>query len=296
MANRMSVDGLRYAQAVARTGSFSAAARAHGITQPALSNGIARLEGQLGERLFERSPRGASLTGFGTRILPFIDKVLDSLDALGAEAERWLTPGGDHIRMGVSPVIAPGLVARTYAAVRELPADVPRQLVLREANLAELQEALLAGELDIMVVPSVGPLPRYEHRVVDSEPLVLVEPGADTDSPAGLAELAVKQLILLPDTCGLTTFTHQLLSSHGLPLQAYPGEAATYKVLEEWPSLGLGAALLPLSKLSSPDSTYRLVRDGEGTVVEIFYEVVWDPASPLAPDLRTLTDRLMQRP
>jgi DNA-binding transcriptional LysR family regulator len=71
MVDRLSLEGLRYAQAVAETSSFSAAARAYGVTQPALSNGIAKLEERLGEKLFERSPRGVTRTAFGARILPW---------------------------------------------------------------------------------------------------------------------------------------------------------------------------------------------------------------------------------
>ena len=76
MAERLSLEGLRYARAVAETGSFSAAARAYGVTQPALSNGIAKLEEYLGERLFTRSPRGVAQTPFGVLILPLIERAL----------------------------------------------------------------------------------------------------------------------------------------------------------------------------------------------------------------------------
>lgn len=68
--DRLNLEGLRYAQAVAETKSFSAAARAYGVTQPALSNGIAKLEERLGDKLFDRSPRGVTRTAFGVRILP----------------------------------------------------------------------------------------------------------------------------------------------------------------------------------------------------------------------------------
>ena len=296
MAERLSLEGLRYARAVVETGSFSAAARAYGVTQPALSNGIAKLEEYLGERLFTRSPRGVAQTPFGVLILPLIERALSALDGITAEANRWNAPAAESIRMGVSPLINPKLVARAYSAVCCLPAlPVPRQLVLREANLAELRDALVAGELDIIVVPSVAPLPRYEHRVIDSEPLVLVEPNPQTSGPAELPELAEKQLILMPDTCGLTTFTKDLLGTRDLPVHAYPGEASSYRALEEWSNLGLGSAMLPQSKLTGPEISHRTVLDEDGSVVEIYYEAVWDPNSALAPDLRDLADRLMQR-
>ena len=62
MMERLNLEGLRYAQAVAETKSFSAAARAYGVTQPALSTGIAKLEERLGGQLFDRSPRGVTNT------------------------------------------------------------------------------------------------------------------------------------------------------------------------------------------------------------------------------------------
>lgn len=292
MADRLNLEGLRYARAVSETGSFSAAARAYGVSQPALSNGIATLEEHLGEPLFHRSSRGVEPTAFGAQLLPLIERAVTSLDDVTTEAERWSAPAADSVRMGVSPLINPDLIARAYRAVCcPEPPLVPRRLILHEANMAELTAALTSGELDIIAIPSVGPLPRYEHRVVDSEPVVLVESRADSSDPAELSELGGKQLILVPDTCGLTTFTRDLLQSHDLPMHPYPGEASSYRVLEEWSNLGLGSAILPASKLSTSDTSRRRVLD-DGAEVEIFYEAVWDHHSVHAPDLAALAARL----
>lgn len=293
MAHRITLEALRYARAVAESGSFSAAARVCAVTQPTLSNGMARLEEYLGERLFLRSSRGVTPTPFGELVLPLIEKSLAALDAVEAEAGRWNPSASDSIRMGVSPLIHPQLIARAYGAVREL-AGTSRQLVLREANLVDLREDLTAGEIDIMIVPSVDPLPRYEHRVIDSEPLVLVDSSVAGHPSVDLPELADRQLIVLPDTCGLTTFTRDLFRSHDLPMRLYPGEASGYRVLEEWSNLGLGAALLPRSKVADPDSAPVTVRE-DGMTVEIFYEAVWDPRSPMAPGLEALADQLAER-
>ena len=285
---------MRYVRAVTETGSFSAAAKSYGVTQPALSNGIAKLEATLGERLFDRSPRGVTPTAFGQAMLPRIERALDALDDVHAEATRWNAPAPEAIRVGVSPLIDPKLIASAYRAVCDQPAqDARRQLVLREANMSELRAALLGSELDIIIVPSVEPMPRYEHRIIDSEPIVLVEPRPGK-GPVRLDDLAGRQLILLPDTCGLTTFTHSLLEEHELAVTAYPGEAGSYRVLEEWSHLGLGSAMLPKSKLVSPDAPHRAVHDTDGRIVEIFYETVWDPSSPIADELRALADRLVQ--
>ncbi|RLP80200.1 LysR family transcriptional regulator [Mycetocola lacteus] len=292
MTEKFSVESLRYAQAVSETASFSAAARAYGVSQPALSNGIAKLEERLGERLFDRSPRGVQATAFGVQMLPLIDRALKALDEIPAEAALWKGPATGDIRIGVSPLINPALIARAYSAVcclDMLPG--PRQLVLREANVAELRTALLADELDLILIPSVAPMPRHKHRIIDSEPLVVVESWPRSLNQIELAELTSKPLILMPNTCGLTTFTRDLFSAHDLALREYPGEAATYRVLEEWAKLGLGAAIIPRSKLATPDAAHRPLYD-DGIEVEIFYEAVWSPESSLATDIEALTGML----
>src|SRR5689334_17511117 len=121
MAARLSLESLRYARTAAETGSFSRAAQLHGVTQPALSSAIAKLEASLGERLFDRSTRGAAPTGFGARLLPLIERAVQGVDAVTAEAERLTTPANDVIRLGVSPLINPSLVASAFEAVCTLP-------------------------------------------------------------------------------------------------------------------------------------------------------------------------------
>ena len=315
MNDRLSPEGLRYAQAVARTGSFSAAAREYDVTQPALSNAIRRLEKILGARLFERNTRGARPTIFGATILPRIDAALAALDAITAEARHWRAGEPRPVRIGVSPLISADVVARAHSAVAGLPGRGRSSLVLREADLSKLCTALDDDELDLIVVPAVLPLTRYRHRVIGSEPVVLVEPGAgDAAGPANSAspadpagpasptearaaaaridDVACRTLLLVPDTCGLTTFTRDLLADRGLPLRAYSGEAASYRVLEDWAGMGLGSALLPRSKVTRVDSSVRPVVDARGAAITIAYEAAWDGASPIAGELEVLAELL----
>ena len=330
MNDRLSFEGLRYAQAVARTGSFSAAAREYDLTQPALSNAIRRLEKILGARLFERNTRGARPTVFGATILPRIDAALAALDAITAEARHWRAGEPRPVRIGVSPLISADVVARAHSAVAGLLGRGRGSFVLREADLSELCTALDDDELDLIVVPAVLPLTRYRHHVTGSEPVVLVEPGAgdaagpvnsasptdptraaepansadpvgsaDPASPAEVRaaaaridDVARRTLLLVPDTCGLTTFTRDLLADRGLPLRAYSGEAASYRVLEDWAGMGLGSALLPRSKVTRVDSSVRPVVDARGAVVTIAYEAAWDGASPIAGELEALAELL----
>ncbi|MFF4693955.1 LysR family transcriptional regulator [Streptomyces sp. NPDC001307] len=286
----MNIEALRYAQAVSRTKSFSAAARAYGVTQPALSNGVARLEEELGVKLFDRSSRGVKPTAQGAQILPLIDDVLDGLDTLLAESQRLARPITEVIRMGVSPLIGADLVGRAFQAARTL--ERPHDLVLREADLEPLSSELQAGRLDIILVPAVAGLPRFRHRVIAREPVVVIDPAASADdSPVELKAVADAAYILGPSTCGLTTFTTELFDRHDLALRTYPGEAASFRAVDEWAAIGLGSALLPRSKITHEHASCRpLLRDG--TPVEIAYEAVWGSDTPLGADLEELVTAL----
>lgn len=231
------------------------------------------------------------------------------LDAITAEARRWCAPGPRPVHVGVSPLIGADVVARAQDAVAALPGRGRSSLVLHEADLSELCTALDDGGLDLIVIPAVLPLTRYRHRGIGDEPVVLVESGDDgagaPTAPAAPAasdgagvlgavdvdEVARRTLLLVPDTCGLTTFTRGLLADRGLPLRAYSGEAASYRVLEDWAGMGLGSALLPRSKATS-DSCTRAVVDADGAAVTITYEAAWDGTSPIADELEALAELL----
>jgi LysR family hydrogen peroxide-inducible transcriptional activator len=77
----MELHQLRYFCAIADTGSFSRAARQTFVSQPALSQQIAKLEDELGTRLFDRLGRSVTLTEIGKSFLPRIRAVLRDLES-----------------------------------------------------------------------------------------------------------------------------------------------------------------------------------------------------------------------
>lgn len=76
----MELNQLRYFKAVAEYGSISRAAKALYITQPALSKVIARLEGEVGTKLFERTKDGMKLNLSGVRMLQCANTVFTELE------------------------------------------------------------------------------------------------------------------------------------------------------------------------------------------------------------------------
>ena len=71
---------LRVFLAVAAHGKFSRAADAVGLTQPAVSRGVAELEDVLGVRLLDRTTREVVLTEAGQALVPALERLLEQLD------------------------------------------------------------------------------------------------------------------------------------------------------------------------------------------------------------------------
>jgi DNA-binding transcriptional LysR family regulator len=134
---------------VTEGGSFTRAAAALGVSQPALSTSIATLERSLGVRLFERTRQGAIPTEFGkllaghaAAIDSVLTRVVDELDAKKRGLEGSLV-------VGASPVACIDIVP---AAVARLKRETPNIVVsIEEWADDELIARLRSGEIDLVV-------------------------------------------------------------------------------------------------------------------------------------------------
>lgn len=136
--------------AVARHGSFSAAAEALNVSQPGLSQSIAQLEHGLGGvRLMERDRHGARLTPLG-ETLAFQARALEAVLARGMEEARLHTAGlAGSLRVGITPVTGASLVPRAVAGLSSQAPGLAISLVEGLDN--ELLAQLRARELDLVV-------------------------------------------------------------------------------------------------------------------------------------------------
>ncbi len=189
----LDLDLLRTFLAVHRAGSFTAAARVLGLSQPTVTTQVRALEQRLGRQLFERLPRGVAATAVAAELAA---AVAGPLDALAEVAERVAPgPGGAG-----EPVHLAG--PAEFLSVRALPALAPLVaggLRLRATTgLADdLLEGLRGGRYDL-VLSAVRPRGREVAAVpLGDEEFVLVAgvewarrigPGAvAAEGPAALA-------------------------------------------------------------------------------------------------------------
>ena len=94
---------LNHLVAVARCGSFTAAAKAIGVTQSAVTKGVADLERQLGYAVFHRTARGALLTEKGSEFVERANRLLDDARELLEGAPAGSDPYAGTLRIGVCP-------------------------------------------------------------------------------------------------------------------------------------------------------------------------------------------------
>jgi len=274
----MNLSQLRFASAVATTGSFTAAAAECFVTQPTLSNGIAQLESELGERLFVRTTRKVSLTPFGVHLMPCIADVLKAQATLTLQARAFLKPERSLIRIGTSPLISARLLGLMIEPFKRQNDDV--DIVLREMNMSDLYRMLDAGQLDFVFgVADVHKGP-WVRTFLYREALLFVPRGLEWKGKAGARSVALKDIaeetyVMVPDACGLARATRALFRSHRRKLHEYPGEAMSYQVLEQWAGLGIGAAIMPRSKLSLRAEAAMSIVDKSGRDVTLPFEASW---------------------
>ncbi|MFI8767647.1 LysR family transcriptional regulator [Streptomyces sp. NPDC053792] len=186
--------------AVARAGSFTAAAHALGYTQSAVSRQVQSLEEETGAVLFERLPRGVRLTEAGRVLLPHAEAVRDRLVAARAELEALRTLEGGLLRLGSFSSANAALVPGAQAAFRLLHPGVA--VARTEGPSVKHLGLLAAGDLDLAVVSPAAAAPPPEgvtlHHLLDEPMLVALARG---HARAGrravrLAELADEEWIV----------------------------------------------------------------------------------------------------
>ena len=170
----MNLRTLRYFVAIADAGSFTAAAAAVSIAQPALTRQMRDLETELGVLLFQRGARGVRLTQDGATLYESAGRML-------AEAARVrLLLGGDgadqdtKVVLGVTPtltrVLLPGVFERCHRHLAGV------RLVVREAFTPQLLEGLERGLVDMAVVTNPAPNRQLALQPLLVEPMALVAP------------------------------------------------------------------------------------------------------------------------
>lgn len=267
----MTIDlrGLRSFVAVASAGSISRAAENRHIAQPALSTHIRQIEEQLGTPLFDRHPRGVTLTSAGERFLIHAVDILRRVDAAYDDVRDAVDEPAGRVAIGLPQSVAKFL---TVPMVKEVVQRWPKiQLQMIELSSGYIPDNLVKGHIDIGLTFGTENDARIQFRHLMDEELVFVTSPAQLDKvlPAGaprrdtisLGELKPFSIILPTEAHSLRRRINEYLAQEKVRLNVV-AEVNTIPQLVELASAGVGSTILSHASVRDDVSAGRIMTLG----------------------------------
>ena len=236
---------LQYLSAIDEYKHFGKAAQACFVSQPTLSGQIMKLEEQLALQLVERHRRNVMLTPAGEQLVKEARKVLQAANDFEASAKALLDPLAGDLHLGLIPTLAPYLLPHIMADLNSCLPNI--NFFLHENQTKVLLQQLDDGKLDVLILPYLDEMEKFESYHLFDEPLVLATPQAHS--------LAHKQALSLTDLQGEKILT--LADGHCLKDQAMgycfsagakednSFQATSLETLRHMVASGMGITMLP---------------------------------------------------
>jgi LysR family transcriptional regulator, nitrogen assimilation regulatory protein len=251
---------LRYLIAIIDFGSFSRASGQLNVAQPALSQQIANLEGELEKPLLVRSARGVTPTEAGWRLYRQAQVILGLVD--NAKSDIRLSEFSEQFSGQVSvglPTSTATILALPY--IQRMRAEFPRiRLRVVEALSGHLLEMLLNNKLDLAIQFRSGVAIGLHIEPLLEEELFLVSSDRETEGkPITLLEIAERTLTLPGRPHAMRLVIDQVCQAHGIELDIV-ADVDSLPALRGIAATGLASVILPQSALVEPTSVGKLYR------------------------------------
>ncbi len=284
------LDALELLIAVAATGSLGRAGVERGISQPAVSARIQRMEQVVGLPLVQRSARGSSLTSAGALVADWARDVLNAAAVLDAGIASLRSGRDGRLKVAASLTVAEHLLPRWLV---RLAAEHPQTTVSLDAvNTAEVVRQVLAGDVQLGFVEGPGLPEGLDGQVVGRDELLLVVPAGHPWTRRSrcvtAGELAATRLVQREPTSGTRTALESALGDHA-PLAPPLLELSSTSAVRSAVLAGAGPAVLSSLAVSEDLSARRLVRVGvSGVDLSRSLRAVWPVGQRLSGPARDL--------
>ena len=282
MVSRVLIDDLRRLVTLADHERITDAATALGISQPTLSRLLARVEQELGTRLFERDAAGVHVTPHGDLVLTAAREIVGRYDQLRGELADLLDPESGTVRLAFLDSMATSLVPRI---LRDFRAEAPQvRVVLRQEPGHEILRDLAAGVSEVALI-SPRPDGPYGWLPLQRQRLALVVPAGHRLAGrrrVRLADIGAEDFVTVPPGFGFRSLIDELLGAAGVvPRVSF--ESADLATVEGLVGSGLGVALLP-ERFAGTSGTVGvpLAEAGAQRVVGLTWRADRAPAAPAA--------------
>ncbi|RWL46199.1 MAG: LysR family transcriptional regulator [Mesorhizobium sp.] len=257
----MEMHQVRYFLMAANSLSFTRAAEACHVSQPALTTAIKKLEAQLGTPLFYREGKQIVLTEFGRRMQPCLGQILEQAKAAEGIAKDFRLLNQVPIRLGVMSSIGPMRIASLLAAFQRQSPGV--EVAVRDGAPEALAAQLDADDIDVAVLNALDGLgDNYRAEPLYTERYVVLLPPEHS--------LIARDVIALRDlseqpyvdrlSCELREIVMGVCSDMGVKLYArFRSER------DEWVQAmvmaNIGFAFMPEFSVTHPESVRRPLVD-----------------------------------
>ncbi|GLU35006.1 LysR family transcriptional regulator [Trinickia caryophylli] len=275
---------------VARAGSISAGAERLHVSQPAVTREIRELEDRLGMILFDRLPRGVSLTEGGKLLYEYAARIFTLADAAEKEIEELAGLGSGHMKIGASGTLGvyfvPDAIARFNACHPRVAIDLTVTNTERvEAGLRDLTFTIgfIEGPFDDTIL--------HARRIGSDEIAVVAAAGHPrAGSTLRARELVDKAVIMREPGSGTRATLEDVYRRAGLDIEPLMSVSDTEAIKR---MLLAQHALAYISTLSIKEE----LRRGELTIIEVEdlrierpLHMVWTKGRSLSPSSQALFD------
>ena len=234
---------LRYFAKVADFGNVTRAAEACCVSQPSLSQQIAKLERELGQPLFERLGRGVRLTEAGKVFKRYSDQILSlTEDARTRVADD---PDSGRLILATIPTVAPYYLPGVLTRFSQ---TCPRaRLEIVEETTGNILRLIAEGEVDLAILALPLQAEYLHTKTLFTEELMAVLPSSHPlarKAKVALKDLVTEPFVVLNEAHCLTASTMSFCARHSAsPLVT----ARSHQLLTvlELVRLGQGVSLIP---------------------------------------------------
>lgn len=283
----MNLSHIRILVAVVETGSFTKAAEILDITQSGVSHAISSLESELEISLLVRERSGITLTESGERILNHCREILNRVNCISEEAQRFSNIEKGKIRIGSFPSAISRLLPKILASFQRKLPNV--EIVLFEGTDKEVLEWLKSSTIDIAFTSSQEPgfemipvsrdqyyavLPSEDHLLkskfldvskVKSEPFIMPKGGCQPLIMETFGKIGITPDIKysVQDMGTVLSMVQEGLGWTIVPEKVLPSELTGVSPIPLYPAVWRDIGLAVLSLKESPDIVKSFIEEAK---------------------------------
>lgn len=242
-------------------GSFTRAAQALSLTQPAVSHHVRQLEEEYGIQIFVKGSRELKPTAAGALLLKYAHRAA-AISERARQALKDSVNQIEHIAIGITPTASDLLAPQVIAAYLHAHPNMRVELV--RSTIKKIDDMLRFYELDFAIVDGVMPSDRYSSILLGTDYLCLIvapeHPFAQRPSVT-LDELAQEKLVLRPKTAGTRKLFEGYLISHGRSIEDFHVmmEIDSVSAIKEIVAGSLGVSIIGHSVCREEELSGKLV-------------------------------------